>query len=331
VIVVICGTRTASAFDDRKEGAALWRAYVACELEARGKRWEAARECVVPLQALARLTETKAELEYRRAEWLERGEHFAEARDAFLVLVHNYPREEYAARARFRAARILEDRFDKGAQAEQEYRAIVHEAPESIAALNALVHIEERLDEHARVAFYEAELAARPSSRLARTMLARLGQATLGTPRAVKAFDTLAEYQGASKDDALFFGAKAHWLTGDAKGAEERLLKLLATKEFTLIPGGLVPGNLHTSMFDDARYMLGEIKRAQKDLPAAKKHFEALVDESPDSRLVDDALRALAELALQGGDRKAAAGYYKRMIALRPHSRFIATAQGFKP
>jgi outer membrane protein assembly factor BamD (BamD/ComL family) len=122
-------------------------------------------------------------------------------------------------------------------------------------------------------------------------------------------FDQLAKQKQTSKlDDALYFGAKARLMLGDIKGASAALEALLDTRERTPIPGRLIPGNLNSSKLDDARMLLGEIMRDRvKDTARARHHFEALVDESPDSRLVDDALLALAKLALADGDRARAA------------------------
>jgi tetratricopeptide (TPR) repeat protein len=329
---------------DKREGQAFHDAYLACEALARDNndegRFDRARACLIPLSASAKEAKTRAEIEYRRAELQERGGHFDSARESFLIVARRFPREDMGARARFRAARLCEDRLDKPGLADQEYRLLVREAPDSTAALNALVHIEERVRASggtpALISFYENELSARPRSTLASVLLDRLGHASLEQPahasHAVRAFDVLASQGGAKVDDALYFGAKARVLTNDLKGAIAGLEKLLDSRERTPIPGSLVPGNLHSSRLDDARFLLAEIMRDNvKDDARAKFHFETLLNESPDSRLYDDALKALADLAIQGGDRPLAARYYARLVEKRPASRYKRLAMEFRP
>ncbi len=329
---------------DKVEGRPFHDAYNACEALVREgskpERFAGGRACLTPLIAKAKRAGTKADLAYRSAEWLERQGAYAPARDAFLDVVRAYPREAMAARARFRAARLLEDRLNNPEAADMEYRALVREAPDSVAALNALVHIEERVREHqgdlALISYYDSEISARPKSHLAPVLLERLGHAALGSAksaeRAVRVFDVLAKRKGAKLDDALFYGAKARLLIGDSTGAVAALEALLDTRERTPIPGKLVPGELHSSKMDDARYLLGEIMRDRtRDLVRARFHFQTLLEESPDSRLVDDALNALAGLALAAGDRAAAARHYAELLNRRPGSRFAKLAREFRP
>lgn len=348
-LALLTGAPAAMAYDQR-EGREFHDAYAHCEAIARdgkrdrAKRLEEARACLSLLDGRAKRPDTRAELDYRRAEWLERlGQHRA-ARAEFLAIASRDPRAAMAARARFRAARLLEDELGEPAVADEEYRSLVREAPESTAALNALVHIEERLREQhpqgqtqALVEFYDRELSARPRSPLAPTLLARLGEHALSDPqsagKAVRVFDILARDPASPKyDDALFLGAKARALVGDINGALERLERLVQTRERTPIPNFIVPGDLHSGKLDDARFFMAELLRDKVgDKKRARYHFELLLDESPTSRLADDALAALAVIAVDLGDRSAAAQYYKRLLAQHPHSRHAAQAKAFSP
>ena len=340
VVLVAAAAGTVSAYD-KSEGEAFHDAYWRCERLAKAKddpkRFSAARACVFPLIDQAKKKKTKAELAYRACEWLEKAADedvvkLGEARAAFLQVGVTYVGEEMAARARFRAARLLEDALGDPARADAEYRAIIRDAPNAIAALNALVHVEQALPSNdARVQLYERELTARPHTALAPVLLTRMGHAALASPqlaaRAVKVFDVLSRQDSAKSDDALYFGAKARVMTGDYPGAIAALEKLCATKETTPIPKQLLPGDLHSSRMDDARFLLGEIMRdSLGDDRRAEHHFRLLVEESPASRLVDDALQAVAAMHLVRGDRKAAAGVYKELLKLRPNSRFKKAA-----
>ena len=328
---------------DKREGDDFHTAYWKCERLAKIKknanRFNDARSCVLPLIQQAKHKQTKAELAYRACEWQEKAgvddlEALAKTRQAFLQVGTTYAPEEMAARARFRAARLLEDTLGDPAQADHEYRQIVRDAPNAIAALNALVHVEQALPgDEARVLFYERELTARPNTSLAPVMLLRMGHTALRSPalaaRAVKVFDVLARREGSKNDDALYFGAKARLITGDVENAVKALEKLLETQERSPIP--FIPNRLQSSRIDDARFMMGEIMRDRlQDPRRAEHHFRLILDETPDSRLVDDALLAVAQLQEKAGDRKGAAATYAQLIKLRPDSRFKKIAQEFK-
>lgn len=337
---IVLLTTSAHAYDKR-EGPEFHDAYWRCEKVAkeqtRPNRFADARSCLMALIPKAKEKKTKAELAYRTAEWLERAagedaKKLGEARTAFLTVAQTYAGEEMAVRARFRAARLLEDELGDPATADSEYRAIVRDSPNAIAALNALVHIEQALaTDRERVAFYERELTARPNSALAPVLLERMGKAALTAQdlaaRAVKVFDVLARREGAKNDDALFFGAKARVILGDYDGAIKRLEQLCATKERSPIPNALLPGDLNSSRMDDARFLLGEIMRDHLNDPKrAEYHFHLLVEESPNSRLVDDALHAVEALRRNAGDVKGADKTHQELIAKRPASRFLKKA-----
>ncbi len=328
---------------DKQEGEEFHTAYWKCERLAKIKknpnRFAEAQACVVPLIPRAKRKKTQAELAYRACEWQEKAalddtKALAATREAFLQVGRTYAPEEMAVRARFRAARLLEDLLGDPAQADVEYRQIVRDSPNAIGALNALVHVEQVLaTDEARVQFYERELTARPNTALASVMLLRMGHTALRSPalasRAVKVFDVLARREGAKNDDALFLGAKARLITGDVENAVKALEKLLETQERSPIP--FLPNRLQSSRIDDARFLLGEIMRDRyQDARRAEHHFRLLLEEVPDSRLVDDALNAVAQLQVKAGDRQAAAATYAQLIKLRPESRFKKIAAEFK-
>lgn len=345
VALLITSFTSPVAAYDKREGEAFHNAYWRCEKVAKQKsptRFADARACLSPLVGQAKEKKTKVELAYRMAEWQEReaGEDRAaltNARGAFLQVAASYPGEEMAVRARFRAARLLEDSLGDPKAADAEYRGIVRDSPNAIAALNALVHAEQALpNDRERVHFYERELTARPNSALAPVLLERMGILAMASPdlaqRAVKVFDVLGRREGAKNDNALYYGAKARVVLGDYDGAVKRLEELCATKEVSPIPSALLPGDLHSSRMDDARFLLGEIMRDKLNDPKrAEHHFRLLVEESPESRLVDDALHAMEELLRARGDTKGAAAVHKQLTEKRPESRFLkATAPSAK-
>jgi TolA-binding protein len=319
------------------EGADFEKRYLACESlhrdRAKSDRLPLASACLRPLVAEAKAERTQAELSYRLAEWREEAGDAALARESFLSLAHRFPRQRLAARARFRAARLLEDALDDVPGALQEYERLVREAPDNSAAINALIHVEDLLGPPRSLDFLVAELNARPRSPLSGVLMARLGHELMASPggsdKAASVFDELAHQASfVHKADALFYAGKAYLAAGRPAEAVARFEQVCASEE--TVP--FVGGSASTSHLDDSRLLIAEIYRdTLRDEKRARFHFEKLVHDYPDSRLVDDALVALAHLAAKGGDRKRAAAYYAELVSARPDSRFVAEAQAFQP
>ncbi len=277
--------------------------------------------------ALISVTPSAMEARYTEAEALERADKFREARAAFLQIAKEAPRDPYGARARFRAARVLEDDLNDEPNALVEYQRLLREAPDSTAAVHALSHTGEILTRTAPdkwPVFLQAEIAARPATDLIPHLQRALAAAWMerGKPKlAVVLLDDLAhsETAAAKKGDAYFAAAKAHVAAGDNAGAVASLHAAIDTYAHSILPF-----DTNSSLIDDSLFLLGRIERdALHDPAAAKKAFEKLVDDYPTSVLSDDALVALREMARAQGDGKGAAKYDKRLRELRPDSRFV--------
>lgn len=271
----------------------------------------------------AKYDQSKAELAYRRAELLERGEEFFAARTLFVAVGHDYPHETIAARARFRAARLLEDALHDEPRALAEYVLLIREAPDSVAAVNALSHAEPLLPEPEVIPFLSAELKAKPRSALAPTLMhhlaARLEKSPSLAQAAAELFDRLADQQGTpARFTTLYLAARAWLSAGKAETALARLQTVVASHE-----GSILPGDTNTASLDDAAFMIGEIYRDRlHDDGHAREAFERVLHDYPTSRLVDDALYALEQLAVAHGDPARAQKLFERLQHERPTSRY---------
>jgi TolA-binding protein len=319
-LVVACASAQIAWAYERKESADFARRDLACEQIARAQHFAEAGNCLAPLVASAKYDTTKSELAYRQAEWSERAEDFAGARTAFLAVAHTYPRETMAARARFRAARILEDDLGDVPAALGEYKTLVREAPDSVAAVNALSHAERLLPAAEVTPFLSAELQARPHRGLAVTLMRHLAERLEKDPAAAELFDRVAatEPAGPARITATYLAARAWLAAGNVGSALARLQTVVDSHE-----GSILPGDTNSAEIDDAALLIGQIYRDQlHDAKRAREAFERVVHDYPESRLVDDALYALEQLALAQGDRGAARLYYARLVRVRPGSRF---------
>ncbi|HVV82565.1 MAG TPA: tetratricopeptide repeat protein, partial [Kofleriaceae bacterium] len=125
------------------------------------------------------------------------------------------------------------------------------------------------------------------------------------------------------RDDARWRAANLARARGDARGAVDRLRALLATREVAF-----GPGSYFSIWLDDAQLLLGTILRDDLgDHRAAAAAFAQLPRDYPASILVDDALAALADLALADGDVAAACRAAARLLAHDPDSRFAPHAR----
>lgn len=272
--------------------------------------------------------EDRAGLLFDMARTFEREGNSQVARARHLAIAEQYPKTSYAPRALLHAARILEH---EGAlvDVEAEYRGLMKRYPDSPAAINALTHwlavTEERGTEPARIEnSLNAILQASFRTFLAPHVMWQLGQrlASRADQRAAAArlLDELAARQDSTlRDDALLLSARTRALQGDGPGAVARLKRLLDTKETSLLPG-----DTNSALLDDAWWWLGCIERdINHQNERAAQAFASLIEQYPDSRLLDDALHALIELSVQRGDNAAAQRYTNDLRRLRPQSRFL--------
>lgn len=330
LVASVAASQIAWAYD-RKEGGNFASRALACEhieREAHNPlRFEDAVHCLAPLVDQAKYDTTKAELSYRRAELLERDERFAEARALFLSLAHNYPREMIAARARFRAARLLEDALGDAPAALAEYKLLIREAPDNVAAVNALSHAEQLIPAGEVTYFLSTELEARPRSALALSLMQRLATRLEKNPDsarvAAELFDRLSEAQREpARITSTYLAARAWLAAGDVAAAMARLRIVMGS-----LVSSILPGDTNSASLDDAAFLFAEIYRDRLHDPLhAREAFERVLHDYPTSRLVDDALYALEALAIEQGDPALARKWYARLQHDRPSSRYARAA-----
>jgi tetratricopeptide (TPR) repeat protein len=121
------------------------------------------------------------------------------------------------------------------------------------------------------------------------------------------------------RDDARWHAARLSRELGDAKGAVERLKKLLATREVSYIGG-----SYFSVWLDDGQLELGRILRDDlRDLPAAAAAFRRLGKDYPDSILRDDAAIELADTLARSGDASGACAELAHLAKGWPDSKHL--------
>lgn len=305
-----------------------------CRSQARGKekRWTLTRTCLNGLLAKATDAAMQADLLYQISETLEKEQAHSEARKGFLMVAERFPKDTLAPRARFRAARLLEDELNDPTGALGEMQRILREAPQSPAAVHAAVHAEQLIDDATPPTsasdpageYLLATLKLHANTPVAATLMHRLCKRWMNKPShyavTARMLDDLSKKSDNSYwDDALFLGAKVRAAMKDGAGAVARLQRLLDSHEDSILPG-----DSNSALLDDALLALGEVQRdVVKDNKEARTSFELLVSKYPDSILVDDALVALRDLARAEGDTGRATQLTKRLTELRPLSRHL--------
>jgi TolA-binding protein len=306
-----------------------------CRSQARGKekRWAATRICLNGLLAKTTEAATQADLLYQISETLEKDQAHSEARKGFLMVAERFSRDTLAPRARFRAARLLEDELNDPKGALLEMQRILRDSPQSPAAVHAAVHAEQLMDDATPPngtsdpagEYLLATLKLHANTPVAATLMHRLCKRWMNKPShyavTARMLDDLSKKSDNSYwDDALLLGAKVRASMKDGPGAVARLQRLLDSHEESILPG-----DSNSALLDDALLALGEVQRdVVKDRKEAGAAFELLVAKYPDSILVDDALVALRDLARAEGDTGRAAQLTKRLTELRPLSRHVA-------
>ncbi|MEZ4366988.1 MAG: hypothetical protein R2939_11955 [Kofleriaceae bacterium] len=121
------------------------------------------------------------------------------------------------------------------------------------------------------------------------------------------------------RDDARWRAAQLSLALGDARGAEQRLLALLATREVAF-----GTGSYFSIWLDDAQLAVGRIRRDRlADLDGAVRAFAALPELYPASILRDDALWELSLTHVARGDLAAACAARARLAQAFPESRWV--------
>lgn len=142
--------------------------------------------------------------------------------------------------------------------------------------------------------------------------------------RALGRYDALVKHYPRSGlyDDSLWHGARLSRQLGDAKGAVERLRKLLATREVAF-----GAGSYFSVWLDNGQLELGIILRDDmQDYPAAIKAFTRLASDYPASILRDDALFERAVTKGRAAQEKGACKDLAKLVKKYPDSKYTLRA-----
>jgi tetratricopeptide (TPR) repeat protein len=119
-------------------------------------------------------------------------------------------------------------------------------------------------------------------------------------------------------DDALFFWARALGAAGQRAAALDTYQRLIDLHETSWFAGS------YTSPFrDDALLERADLLAAAGRLEQARAAYLTLIEEAPDSRLVDDAAFRAARIAARSGDPQA----LRAFITAYPESRHVRSAR----
>lgn len=331
----------AHAAPDR-EGRAFLEAEAEAEALARAERTTAAAQAFASLARRARTPDGRARALLRRAEVLRRGNRPREAYEAWKDAERRLAGTPASVRAAYHAAVVAYEDLGRKDEALAVFREIVDAHPGAIQAPRALHRLAwERPAGLLRTGYYLELYRSLGASPLGPELLWRCAKeaeaAHLG-PTALGCLSRLVTRHPESglQDRALLRAARlAASLnrTGLALSLYRRLLLRPPPPPSPLPFAGPPPRPpRRTSLADEALYGYGIVQADLAGDPgAAAAAFRTLVREHPTSRLVDDALRRLARLEAARGRPERARRAWRRLLELRPASRFAGEARAALP
>ncbi|MCB9601372.1 MAG: tetratricopeptide repeat protein [Sandaracinus sp.] len=219
------------------------------------------------------------------------------------------PPSRRTGRALYDAALLRFERLDAIPQALEGFERVVREHPDEGLGGRALHHWLGWMREHRGVEAVLATIAQLDAvlseSTLGDDLLWRRHELQLAEDRRTEAVATLELLierhpypQGERWDDAILLLATMDLEDGRPEAAVARLEAMLERAETTTLMGSYT-----LPAFPEARLRIARIHRDAGDHAAARRSYEALVDDFPDSTLRDDALYELASMQLDDGDQ----------------------------
>lgn len=312
--------------------------YAEAERAFSERRHADAERLFIAVAEQERTPESQALSAYRRAQIRER-EGRADEALALYSEAERFEGTERAAFAAWRKARLLAEAGGLSGEALAALRGVVESHPRASAADKAVKYLAVRRDpSHPRSRAEEQALADWMLASAERFQDATVGDNLLFYAAYVQVH-RLGDIGGAREtlrrltqryfvspllDDALYLLAALERRQGRydaAVTALESLLHLRVDQDYLI-------GGYRSRRLDDAAIALGLIAlHLQRDLPAAERAFQRLIDEFPTSVFRDDAYwgLAVARGARQGAN--AARPVLQALIDERPDSRFAREAK----
>ena len=270
---------------------------------------------------------SRNEAHYRAAASWERAGDVERATAAYSAIARS--KGDRAARARYALA---EQRIEAGdvSGGQRELERFVQDFPESGLAAQALrrhaAWLWDSAGAEAALAYVRAvalragvtALGEHAGFELAR-LLERHGRLESARDQYLMLAGRFPYPSGALWDDALYRASELDERLGNPRAAVQHLERMLEQRE-----SAFMMGSYERPRYDRARYRIAELHRDRlRDPAGARRHFQRLFDEFPNSLLRDDALWNAALLARRAGDSDGACGTLAKLAREHPDSRYV--------